>query len=323
MPHVLVAGPIDPAGIALLDAAEGVTYEVVPEVSEPSYAPLIHKADALVLRTQPMTEATTARAGRLKIVSRHGVGYDAVDVDALTKRGIALAIVGDVNSRSVAEHALWMMMSASRLATRADRAVREDRWGWRNTQEPREIFGKSLLILGYGRIGRRLAEFAAAFGMTVTAFDPVLASHGWPEGPVRPVASLADGLRTADFVSIHAPKAGAPLIGRAELALMKPTAVIVNTSRGGIVDEAALAEALTNGTIRAAGLDVFEDEPPSPDNPLFKLDNVVLSPHIAGLMREGFERLATQSVQNVLDFFAGRLDPGLVVNGVPLNGEKA
>ena len=135
-----------------------------------------------------------------------------------------------------------------------------------------------------------------------------------------PASDLSEGLIWADAVSVNVPKADRPVIGADELAVMKPTAVLVNTARGGIVDEAALISALQDGRIAAAGIDVFEEEPPATDNPLLALDQVVLSPHIAGLTAECGERMAVSSVQNVLDFFAGRIDPALVVNGAQLNG---
>ena len=315
MPHVLVAGQIHPSGLRLLQDSPDVTFDLVEEVSEPSYAARIGAADALILRTQPLRAATIAEAGRLKIVSRHGVGFDAVDVAALEARGIALAVVGDVNTVAVAEHAMMMILAATKRVLRADRAVRDPAfWGWRNRLEAAEVRGKTLLVLGYGRIGRHLAGLAAAFGMTVIAHDPWLERQGWPQGPVRPVGDLAYALGQADVISVHMPKADRPVIGAAELALVKPGAVLVNTARGGIVDEAALAAALHAGRIGAAGLDVFDDEPPAPDHPLLAFDQVLLSPHIGGLTAEGAERLAVHSVQNVLDFFAGQLDPALVVN---------
>jgi D-3-phosphoglycerate dehydrogenase / 2-oxoglutarate reductase len=137
---------------------------------------------------------------------------------------------------------------------------------------------------------------------------------------VASVAELAEGLAWADFVSVHAPKTDKPAIGAAELAVMKPTAVLVNTARGGVVDEVALIASLREGRLAAAGLDVFEDEPPAPDNPLLSMDQVVVSPHIAGLTAECAERMAVSSIQNVLDFFAGRIDPALVVSGEHANG---
>ena len=296
-----------------MDAA-GVTYDYVEEVSEPSYAPLIGKADGLVIRTQPLSAATIADASRLKIVSRHGVGYDSVDVAALNKRRIPLCIVGDVNSLSVAEHAMMLILACAKQAIRADRAVRTGHWGWRNTLEAGEISGQAPADIGYGRSGRQLAEMAEGFRMDIRAYDPILSERGWPDGPVSPVASLSEGLAWADVISVHVPKSGRPILGRDEFANLKPGAIVVNTARGGIVDEAALAAALADGRVAAAGLDVFDDEPPAKDQPLLGFDQVVLSPHIAGLTQQAAERMATSSVQNVIDFFAGRLDPNLIVN---------
>jgi len=154
----------------------------------------------------------------------------------------------------------------------------------------------------------------------VRAHDPFLEKQGWPEGPVGPAADLKAGLAWADAVSVSVPKADRPIIGAAELSVMKPTAILINTARGGVVDEAELAAALRDGRIAAAGIDVFDEEPPAPNHPLFSLDQAVLTPHIAGLTSECGERMAISSVQNVLDFFAGRIDSTLVVNGAQLNG---
>ena len=314
MPHLLIAGKLHPAGLALLEDSGGLTFDHVEEVSEASYAPLIGKADALVIRTQPMSAATIAQASRLKIVSRHGVGYDSVDVAALNKRRIPLCVVGDVNSLSVAEHAMMLILACAKQVLRADRAVRSGPWGWRNKLEAGEISGKRLLIIGYGRSGRHLAQMAEGFRMEVRAFDPFLVERGWPEGPVAPAASLADGLAWADVVSVNVPKAGRPIIGAEEFARLKPGAIVVNTARGGVVDEAALASALADGRVAGAGLDVFDNEPPAKGHPLLAFDQVVLSPHIAGLTQQAAERMAVSSVQNVIDFFAGRIDPDLIVN---------
>ncbi|MGO7584697.1 hydroxyacid dehydrogenase [Rhizobium ruizarguesonis] len=315
MPHILVAGKLHPSGVALLNSTPGVTFDYVEEVSEQSYHPLIGKADALVLRTQPLSASTVANADRLKVVSRHGVGYDAVHVASLNERGIALTVVGDVNSVSVAEHAMMLILSAAKRVLRGDRAVRNpSEWGWRNRLQAEEISGKRLLIIGFGRIGRHLSRMATGFGMEIRAFDPYLQAQGWPKGPVLPADDLLKGLQWADVVSVNVPKADRPIIGKYELTAMKPGAILVNTARGGVVDEAALIEALQSEHLGAAGLDVFDDEPPSEGCRLLAFDQVVLSPHIAGLTRECGERMAVASVQNVLDFFAGKIDPSLVVN---------
>lgn len=314
MPHILIAGKIHPSGLALLKNAPGVTYDYVEEVSESSYAPLMHKADGLVIRTQPCSATSIALAPQLKIVSRHGVGYDAVHLPSLNERGIALAVCGDVNSVSVAEHSMMLILAATKQTVKADHSVRNGQWGWRNLLASREVSGKNLLIIGYGRIGRHLARMASGFSMNICAYDPYLEKAGWPAGHVAPVSSLEEGLRWADAVSVNVPHSGKALIGAAELGCMRPNAVLVNTARGGVIDEAAMAAALKQGTIAGAGVDVFETEPPTADNPLFGLHNAILTPHIAGLTAECGERMAISSVQNVLDFFNGCIDQSLIVN---------
>ena len=314
MPHILIAGKLHPAGLALLEAAQGVSFTHVEEISEASYQPYLAQADALVIRTQPMGAVSVAKAPKLQIVSRHGVGYDAVDLAALNARKIPLCIVGDVNSVSVAEHAIMMILACAKQVMRSDAAVRTGPWGWRNKLEQGEVSGKRLLIIGYGRIGRHLAEMASGFSMQIAAYDPYLAKNGWPAGNVPAVADLPAGLAQADFVSVHIPKADGPILGAAEIAQMKRGAIIINTARGGMVDEAALANALRTGHIAGAGLDVFDTEPPTPDHPLLAFDQVILTPHTAGLTREAAERMALVSVQNVLNHFAGSLDPALIVN---------
>jgi D-3-phosphoglycerate dehydrogenase len=322
MPHVLVAGKLHPSGIALLEAAPGITFDYVEEISEPSYAPLIANADALVIRTQPLSAPTVAMAKRLKIVSRHGVGYDAVDLPSLNDRGIALSVVGDVNSVSVAEHAMMLLLAAAKRAVCGDSAVRSGDWSWRNRLEPVELAGKNLLIVGYGRIGRHLAHMAVGFDMRIKGYDPFLEKRGWPDGPAAPASDLALALAWADAVTIHVPKGDRPVLGAAELDAMKHTAIVVNTARGGAVDERALVAALGAGRIGAVGLDVFEDEPPKSDDPLLAFDRVVMSPHNAALTAECAERMAISSVQNVIDFFGQRIDPSLVVNKEHLDARQ-
>lgn len=320
MPHVLVAGKLHPSGIALLETAPGITYDYVEEVSEPSYAPHIGKADALVIRTQPLSASTVAMARRLKIVSRHGVGYDAVDLPSLNERGIALSVVGDVNSVSVAEHAMMLLLAAAKRAVRGDGAVRGGNWSWRNRLEPVELAGKNLLVVGYGRIGRHLTRMAAGFGMHIKGYDPYLEKNGWPSGAATPASDLRAALAWADAVSIHVPKGDRPVIGAEELRAMKRSAIVVNTARGGAVDETALVAALREERIAAAGLDVFDDEPLRAGDPLLAFDQVVMSPHNAALTAECAERMAISSVQNVIDFFDRRIDPSLIINREHLNG---
>jgi D-3-phosphoglycerate dehydrogenase len=318
MPHVVVAGKLHPSGRALLDAATGVSVRYIEEISEPSYAEHIQDADALLIRTQPLTAPTVAKAPRLKIVSRHGVGYDAIDVAALNTRGIALAVCGDVNSTAVAEHSAMMMLAASKRALRADKSVRGGRWDWRNNLEAQDLRGRNLLQLGYGRIGRHIVGMMQGFGMHIRAYDPYLSERGWPDAEVLEVTDLAEGLGWADIVSVSVPRGDRAIIGRAEIAAMRPGAIIVNTARGGVVDEMALIDGLESGKIGAAGLDVFEEEPLPQEHPLTRFDQVMLSPHIAGVTDGAAERMAMGSAQNIIDFFAGKIDPELVVNRADL-----
>ena len=328
MPHVLVAGKIHASGLAVLKAAPGITVDAVEEVSTASFVPLAPKADAILIRTQPLTADVIATCPRLKIVSRHGVGYDAVDVAALNERRIPLAIVGDVNSRAVAEHTLMLMLAAARRTVAHDQASRGGNWNERNAFNATELDGKRLLLLGFGRIGRRVAQLAQAFGMTVGAYDPFMDASAIAATGCVPVQSLEGALGEADYVSLHLPKApdGAVMCAT-RLALMKPSAILVNAARGELVDEQALDAALRSGRLRGAALDVLAEEPPRPDHPLLSNPKVTISPHNAGLTQECAERMGISAAQNILDLFAGKLDRKLVVNadaiGLPVSATKA
>ena len=315
MTHILVAGRLHQAGIDVLKQAKGFTYKLIDEVSVESYAPFIGEADGLVIRTQPLTAEVVATAPNLRVVSRHGVGYDAIDVAALNARKIALTIVGDVNSRAVGEHTLMLMLAAARRTAVHDAAARNGNWQIRNKFETIELDGKTLFLMGFGRIGRRVAELAKAFGMKVMAQDPFVDAAAMEKFGVTHVSDRKAGLAAADYVSLHLPgsRDGAA-IGAAEIALMKPTAIIINAARGGLIDETALDSALREGRLGGAGLDVLAQEPPPRDHPLLSNDRVTISPHSAGLTNECAARMAVASVQNVIDFFEGRLDPALAVN---------
>jgi D-3-phosphoglycerate dehydrogenase len=319
MAHILVAGRIHQAGLDMLKSAAQHSYTLVDEVSVESYMPHIADADAILVRTQPLTAEAIAKGARLKVVSRHGVGFDAVDVKALSARNIPLTIVGDVNSRAVAEHTMMLMLAAARRAVAHDQASRSGQWNIRNKFETIELDGKALLLLGFGRIGRRVAQLAQAFGMSVSAHDPYVPADEMAKLGVSCAPTIEAALPLADYVSLHLPMASGPAIGAAELALMKPTAILVNAARGGLIEETALDQALRNGRLFAAGLDVLSSEPPKPDHPLLSNERVTISPHSAGLTDECAARMAVASVQNILDFFVGKLDRALVVNAAAIS----
>jgi D-3-phosphoglycerate dehydrogenase len=316
MPHVLVAGKIHPAGIELLRSAPGFTVELISPVSVDSYAPFLPQADALLIRTQPLTAVEIASARQLKIVSRHGVGYDSVDIAALSARHIPLAVVGDVNSRSVAEHTLALLLALTKRVCYFDQAIRAGDWNSRNTFSAVELAERTLFILGFGRIGREVARLAQAFRMKVVAWDPYVADSAFADLGVARVRDIDAGLQQADAVTIHLPRVGdRPLIGRAELALLKPGALIINTARGGIIDEDALAGALAANHLGGAALDVLECEPADLASALLEQkERLILTPHSAGLTGEAAMRMSVSAAQNIIDYFNECLEPSLVVN---------
>ena len=314
MPHVVVGGPLHPSGRQVLDTAADFSVTYIDVTSEESLVAEIANADAVLLRTQPVSEPTIALGKNVKIYSRHGVGYDAVDVDALNRRGIALAVCGDVNSTTVAEHASMLILGACKRILRGDAAVRGGDWEWRNKLEGRDIRGRNLLQFGYGRIGRHIGARMQVFGMNIRAYDPYLMQAGWPKDGVAGVENLDEALQWADVISFSIPHKGAPLIGGAELAKMRDGVVLVNTARGGIIDQTALVDALKSGKVSAAGLDVFAEEPMPDNNPLKGFDQVVLSPHIGGLTQDAAARMAISSAENIVNFFNGTIDHTLIVN---------
>lgn len=316
MPHVLVAGKIHPAGIELLRSAPGFTVELISPVSVDSYAPFLPQADALLIRTQPLTAVEIASARQLKIVSRHGVGYDSVDIAALSARHIPLAVVGDVNSRSVAEHTLALLLALAKRVCYFDQAIRAGDWNTRNTFSAVELAERTLFILGFGRIGREVARLAQAFRMKVVAWDPYVADSAFADLGVARVRDIDAGLQEADAVTVHLPRVGdRPLIGRAELALLKPGALIINTARGGIIDEDALAGALAANHLGGAALDVLKCEPADLASALLEQkERLILTPHSAGLTGEAAMRMSVSAAQNIIDYFNECLEPSLVVN---------
>ncbi|MHA1548446.1 MAG: hydroxyacid dehydrogenase [Alphaproteobacteria bacterium] len=324
MRKVLVAGKIHDDGLQVLRGAPDITLTQLGGTAPLAALPRHIDADAVLLRTQPLDGEQIAAATNLKIVSRHGVGYDLVDVAALNRRRIPLAIVGNVNAITVAEHAMALVLACAKQVTLHDSAVRSGGWQVRDELRAGELHGKSLLVIGFGRIGRQFAAMASGFGMRLSAYDPYLDAAVMEEAGVRQVTNLDDGLADADYVSIHIPKAGTePIIGADQLARMKPTAIIVNTSRGGLIDEEALAAALVAGRLGAAGIDVLSNEPPRPEHPLLAAPRVILSPHVAGLSLECARRMAVIAARNILDCFAGQLDPTLVVNAGEIGLSKA
>jgi D-3-phosphoglycerate dehydrogenase len=246
-------------------------------------------------------------AGDIRVVARMGVGYDAIDVPALTGKKIPLMTTGIANSPSVAEAALFMMLALAKRGAELDALVKAGQWGRRHEAIPFDLIGKTILIVGFGRIGTRTAKRCHAMEMNVVVYDPFKSHQDIEAAGYKYAADLDVVLPRADFVSIHCPKTPQTIrmFDADRLKRMKKTAYLINTARGGIVDEAALHEALTGGALAGAGLDVFESEPASGDNPLFKLANVITAPHLAGVTTGALERMGLQTAHNILSVLDG------------------
>ena len=243
----------------------------------------------------------------MKVVTRIGVGYDAVDVPALSRRKIPLMVAGSANSPSVAEQALFMMLTLAKRAAEMHALVKDGQWSTRLGKLPYDLFGKTLLIIGFGRIGTRTARRCLAMEMNVLVYDPYKSAEDIRAAGCEAVNDLDATLPRADFVSIHCPKTTETvgMFNAGRLRRMKPSAYLVNTARGGIIDETALYDALTSGRLAGAGLDVFAKEPPSVPYPLFELPNVIIAPHVAGVTREAVERMSEQTAHNILSALDG------------------
>ena len=244
----------------------------------------------------------------MKVVTRIGVGFDAVDVPALSRRKVPLMVAGTANSPSVAEQALFMMLTLAKRAVEMHSLVKDGKWASRLGMLPYDLYGKNVLIIGFGRIGTRTAKRCLAMEMNVLIYDPYKPAADIKAAGCEPVTDLDAALPRADFVSIHCPKnpETVGMFNAARLQRMKPTAYLINTARGGIVDEPALYDVLSSGRLAGAGLDVFEQEPPPSGHSLFALPNVIMAPHVAGVTVEAVDRMSEQTARNILSALDGQ-----------------
>ncbi len=320
--RVLVADQIALDGLAPLRDDSRFELIVKPGLKGAELADAIASADAVLVRSATqITRESLARANGLKVIGRAGVGVDTIDVDAATERGIAVLTAPAGNTISAAELTLALTLSLARRVSAADRSMKAGQWD-RKSFSGTELYGKTLGLVGAGRIGGEVAKRARAFGMQVVVFDPFLnAERALALGIER--AELDEVLRRADVVSLHVPltEATSGLLGDRELALLKPTAVIVNAARGGVVREDSLVRALKEKRIAGAALDVFEQEPLPADHPLRSLDNVVLTPHLGASTAEAQQNVALEIAEAVR---AALVDGDLsrAVNAPGLGGDE-
>ena len=316
MPTIVLCRPLHASGMALLEARHDVTIRTLNRPSAQALADAIPGAHAVLVGLEKVDEPLLSAAPELRIVSRFGVGYDTVDIAACTRRGVVVGVTNGGNDLSVAEHTLMLLLAVARRTVEMDASVRAGTWMIREGRPMGELAGRTILVVGYGRIGTRVARLCAAFGMNVMVSDPAFPVPRIAADGFEPVTDIAAALPGIDVLTLHCPlgEDTRHMINREMLDLMQPSAWLINAARGPLVDETALTEALSSGRLAAAGLDVQLHEPPDPANPLLKLPNVVLSPHNSAAPLECNEKMSIRAARNMLELFDGVLDPGYVVN---------
>lgn len=285
---------------------------VDPEVIKKEIAP----ADAILARTAPFPATVLAAAAKLKVIGRHGIGVDNIDVDYCTKRGVWVTFAPNSNAISVAEHTIGFLIAAAHHFAFMDRETRAGNWEVRNKRKGTDLCGKTLGVIGLGRIGRSVAEKCrAAFEMKVLGCDAVIPPEKFPAGVVP--ATVEEIFAQADFISLHIPTTPKTrgMVNAALLGTMKKTAFLINCARGEVVNEADLYAALKDKRIAGAALDVFEVEPAKADNPLFSLDNVIVTPHNAALTQESMDRMGLHAAMGIHSVLSGA-KPEWPVNAV-------
>jgi len=256
-----------------------------------------HQPVAIIVRYGRITARVIEASARLRVISKHGTGTDTIDKEAAAQRGIAVKAAAGANAAAVAEHTWALILACAKSVPALDRRMHEGHWD-KATHKSLELKGRTLGLVGLGAIGARVATVGSAMGMRVVAHDPFAASA--PEGvELLPLAEVIAG---SDVLSLHCPltRDNANMLNAATLATMRPGAIVVNTARGGLIDEAALAQALRSGALRAAGLDSFQVEPFTPGHPFTGIPNAILSPHIGGVTSDAYVGMGTAAARNVL-----------------------
>ncbi len=312
---VLILGPMHPDGMALFDGRDDVEVEVLADLSPETILAKVPGVHGIGVRVAKIDRAVIAAADSLQVVSRHGVGYDSVDIDALSERGVPLCIAPRANAPSVAEQAMMFLLALAKQQPALDALVRAGQWEQRMEHQAIDLDGRCLLIIGLGRIGSRLVTRARAFDMRVLGYDPYLEPSAIEAMGAEPVSDFRQVLGEVDALSVHCPRNPETIgiIGEAELAALRPGALVINCARGGIIDEPALLEAVRSGQVGGAGLDVFDEEP-ALDHPFFQEPRILMTPHSAGISLEASKRSSYQTIENILAVLDGAVDPSVVVN---------
>ena len=316
MKKIAVIEQIHNDGLELFKKSSDYEYELITDVSENNLIKKLPDFDGCTLRVSKLNENILKHCKKLQVISRHGVGYDNVDLSFIKKKNISLLITATANAVAVAEHVIYMMLSISKSINLYDNEVRLGNFKKNASKiETLELFKKEILIIGFGRIGRSLIKRCLGFDMKINVFDPFVDDKIIKDFGGNKVENLDESLVTCDYLSLHIPltEKTKNLISYEKIKTMKKNAIIINTSRGGIINESDLNKALENNIIFGAGLDVFGKEPIEKDNPLINNKKVLLSPHSATFTNECKSRMAIETTKNIIDFFENKLDKSMIV----------
>ena len=316
MKKIAIIEQIHKDGLELIEKNKDYDYELIDDATEENLIKRLPEFDACTLRVSKLNENILKHCPKLKVISRHGVGYDNVDLKYIKRKDITLLITATANAIAVAEHVIYMMLTVSKSINQYDAEVRSGNFKKNSSNiETLELYDKEILILGFGRIGKSLIKRCLGFDMKVKVFDPFVSEDIIKKFGGLKVESLDDGLKTCDYLSLHVPltEKTKNMLDYSKLKIMKNTAIIINTSRGGIINETDLNKAINDKIIFGAGLDVFENEPIDINNPLLKNKKVLLSPHSATFTNECKSRMSLETTKNIIDFFENKIDKSMIV----------
>ena len=316
MKNILIIQPIDKSGIEILENHPDYNFEIIDGTNLEEIKKKIIECDGISIRTAKLPAEVIRGAKNLKIISRHGVGYDNIDLEAAKEKNITISITATANAVAVAEHVMFMLLNISKRKDMYDKTVKSGRFNDRNKlPKTIELWNKNILIMGFGRIGKSLIKRCIGFEMNVYVYDPFVSKEEIQSLGGKKIEDLKEGVKKMDALTLHMPlnEKTKNIINYDVLKNMKKNCIIINASRGGIINENDLNKSLNENKIFGAGLDVFDTEPPDNDNPLLKNDKTFLSPHTAAFTEECMVRMGKETIQNIIDFFDKKLEKSKIV----------
>ena len=316
MKNILIIQPIDKSGIEILENHSDYNFEIIDGTNLEEIKKKIIECDGISIRTAKLPAEVIRGAKNLKIISRHGVGYDNIDLESAKEKNITISITATANAVAVAEHVMFMLLNISKRKDMYDKTVKSGRFNDRNKlPKTIELWNKNILIMGFGRIGKSLIKRCIGFEMNVYVYDPFVSKEEIESLGGKKIEDLKEGVKKMDALTLHMPlnEKTKNIINYDVLKNMKKNCIIINASRGGIINESDLNKSLNENKIFGAGLDVFDTEPPDNDNPLLKNDKTFLSPHTAAFTEECMVRMGKETIQNIIDFFDKKLEKSKIV----------